>query len=509
MTIFILFLSLYSIFFINKIESKDILIDQNSNISVVPFKTFYPLINNNTEFSAKDYYENIHLANLYLEIEVGKGIKNVELTDEDKLKIKENKQFISFFIILNDFTLSINNSYFINDERKRQICRYSSELSTSYEMHKSKYLLDDEKYSYASDYFKIFSDFSLRKYNMIKMGFKHIFDPDKKKVPFGCGNVGLLYLRNNLYMDIDVNFMHQLHNNLKNVDYSFTFKYNNDNKNFGDINEGLFIVGLESFEKNKNTELIQIYNEQKSYDNKPEWKLSSDKVFIGNESFFFKVDELRIKTDIEGIETPYVFYDKLKSKFFNNYFKNQICKYEIINHCYVTFCDSNKFTSEDIQSFPNISIAIYKLGFNFTFSGEELFYKRDNYYFFKLISYFSNSISSFSLGRIFLKKYKVIFNPDSKLMYFYKNNIDNNEGYNDDNKDNNFELNKSGKNVFLLVISYFFIGILFLGCGIYLGRKFCGFHRKIYANELEDGNYVYEPNKKNLKKNQKLIELEN
>jgi len=88
MIIFIFFLSLYSILFTNKILAKDILIEQNSssipNISVVPFKTFYPSINNNTEFLAKDYYENIHLGNLYLEIEVGKGIKNIELTEEEK-----------------------------------------------------------------------------------------------------------------------------------------------------------------------------------------------------------------------------------------------------------------------------------------------------------------------------------------------------------------------------------------------------------------------------------------
>ena len=514
MTIFIFFLSLYCILFINKIGTKDILIEQNSysipNISIVPFKTFYPSINNNTEFSAKDYYENIHLGNLYLEIEVGKGIKNIELTEEAKSKIKENKQFITFFIILNDFTFSINNSYFINDERKKSICRYSSELSTSYELNEYEYLHNDKKSSYAYDYFKIFSDFSLSKYNMINMAFKHIFYHDQSKVPFACGTVGLLIPNQSPYISVAINYIHQLHAKIKNLDYSFTFKYNNDgNKNIDDINEGLFIVGLESIEKNKNTELIQIYNIQTTNVVNPEWKLSSDKVFIGNESFFFRVDELIIKTDIEGIEIPYVFYDKLKSKFFNHYFKNEKCKYEIINHCYVTFCDSNKFSSEDIQSFPNISISIYKLDFNFTFSGKELFYNRDNKYFFKIISYFSNSKSSFSLGRIFLKKYKVIFNPDSKSMYFYKNNSDNNIGYNNENKDKDIiiDLNKSGKNVFLLVISYFFIGILFLGCGIYFGRKFCSFHRKIYANELEDGNYVYEPNNKNLKKNQKLIDL--
>jgi len=120
---FLFFLSLYFILFIKKIEAKESLIEENSistpNIAVVPFKIFYPSINNNSEFLAKDYYENIHLGNLYLDIEVGKGIKNIELSKEDKSKIKENKQYISFFIKLNDFSFSVNNSYFINDERKK------------------------------------------------------------------------------------------------------------------------------------------------------------------------------------------------------------------------------------------------------------------------------------------------------------------------------------------------------------------------------------------------------
>ena len=92
------------------------------------------------------------------------------------------------------------------------------------------------------------------------------------------------------------------------------------------------------------------------------------------------------------------------------------------------------------------------------------------------------------------------------MIYFYKNNINNNEGYNDEKKGNNIWLNKTGKNVLLLIIGYIFSGILFLGCGIYFGRRFFSFHRKIYANELEDGNYVYEPNNKKNTKNRKLIE---
>ena len=128
-----------------------------------------------------------------------------------------------------------------------------------------------------------------------------------------------------------------------------------------------------------------------------------------------------------------------------------------------------------------------------------------------MISYFSNIKTEFVFGRTFLKKYQVIFNSDSKSMYFYKSNIIKNDRYNinDEKGDGISKYNNNTKNVFLFVISYFFIGIIFLFCGIYFGRRFCKFNRKIYANELEDGNYIYEPNNKNNKsgKDKKLIEL--
>ncbi len=67
--------------------------------------------------------------------------------------------------------------------------------------------------------------------------------------------------------------------------------------------------------------------------------------------------------------------------------------------------------------------------------------------------------------------------------------------------------NQNSKNGFLIFLSYAFICILFLLIGFYFGRKFCIFRRKRYANELDDNNYVYETNKKDINSNQKLIEL--
>ena len=130
-----------------------------------------------------------------------------------------------------------------------------------------------------------------------------------------------------------------------------------------------------------------------------------------------------------------------------------------------------------------------------------------------MISYFSNIKTEFVFWRIFSKKYQVIFNSDSKSIYFYKSNIIKNDRYNinDEKGDGISKYNNNSKNVFLFAISYFFIGVIFLFCGIYFGRRFSKFNRKIYAYELEDGNYIYiyEQNNKNNKseKDKNLIEL--
>ena len=84
---------------------------------------------------------------------------------------------MSIFLIIDDFTFYIDDNYFY-DEQKNLICRYSSNLSSSYEIKeniKSKY-----RHSiYASDYFKIYSDFFLSKYEMINIIFRHSLSMNK------------------------------------------------------------------------------------------------------------------------------------------------------------------------------------------------------------------------------------------------------------------------------------------------------------------------------------------
>ena len=500
MIFIIFFLKSYIVFLLLiKIKSNELEQIISKNIAIIPFKTYYPLRkNNNNRFSSQDYIDNIHLSNIYLEIEVGENIKEINLSKEYESKINNKKQFIQLFLISNDYLFYIDDNSF-QYERFIPICNYSTYLSTSYEIAQTKSTIQKDTLSiYATDYFKIFSDFSLNKYDMIKMKFSHFLD-HTKNISFTCGKAGVIIPSNKLNINYQINFLKQIHDNL-NVDYSFTIKYNNNN-NYDEMNNGLFIIGSESYKKSSegDDELISIYSKRGVYGNNLDWRFSMDIITIDDQYYQFDDEEFIIKSEVEGIEIPYKFYKKLNEIFFNKYYSKNICQYETArNDIYIVIsCNSESFTIKDIESFPKINFLKYILGYNFTFSGKELFYLKDNKYYFKMVGLFEKIRKEFRFGRIFLKKYQVIFNPDSKCMLFYKN-------YNDEN---NVILNKTEKNVGLIIFSYLFIGIIFLAAGIFFGKKYCNIGRKIHANELEDNNYVYESKSKGIKKNQKLIEL--
>jgi len=258
-----------------------------------------------------------------------------------------------------------------------------------------------------------------------------------------------------------VNFINQIHNNSENIDISWTFQYYSNSNNIKDNNyDGFFIIGVESFEKyNKKNNLITIYTKLTECGNVLEWKFPLDKLYIGN--FFYEInnEELKIDTDIEGFEIPQKFLDNLNEIFFDKYYSKKICETEIIIESLIVIsCYNDKFTENDIQNFPEINFYKYKIGFNFSFTGKELFYKKDKKYFFRMVANLKNNEKDYKVGRMFLEKYQVIFNSDTKSMSFYKNNINRNNIYESDS---------------INIIIYFFIGFLFLEIGIFFGRQYC------------------------------------
>ena len=383
------------------------------NIAILPFKIFHPTDQyNKYRYPCREYINTIHLSIPYVETEIGKNIKNINLSKEAEFKIKNNKQFITLFLTINDNSFYIEDNYASDDEEKSMLCRYSSKLSTSYELDPNKNIVKGHNdYVISTDLFKIYNDFTMNKYDMIKIEFKHYFD-ETEKMTFACGEIGILpfSIKKKIEIESSQNLFNQIHNRIKNIDYSFSFIFNNEDKK----EDGLLVIGYESIEKNNNVELIPFYSKRNSYSDQFEWRFEIDRITIDNENYDFTNEEIIIKTDIEGIEVPYPFHNKLDKLFFNKYYKSKICQSDIINDVYiVTYCNSTQFTTDDIKMFPILNFYKTQIGHNFTFLGDELFYEKDGVYIFKMISYLERYKVDFHFGRIFLKKYKIIFNPEN------------------------------------------------------------------------------------------------
>ncbi len=86
------------------------------------------------------------------------------------------------------------------------------------------------------------------------------------------------------------------------------------------------------------------------------WRFGVDQITIGNKLFELNGEEFIIKNEIEGIEIPLSFYDKLNISFFNNYYSKKICQYDEVNFYFrVISCNSDIFSINDIKNFPQIN----------------------------------------------------------------------------------------------------------------------------------------------------------
>ena len=472
--------------------------DTNPKIAVFPFKTnHFPNKSDNEQFSSKDFMDIIHNSLLYLDIEISKNIKTDKLTQEIAPMFPNNKQFLTLFFVIDNNDFYISDNFFI-DEKKKKICHYSTFLSSSYEVVEDSKMNNMKNAVIASDFIKIYNEKNINSdnYQLIKIYFRHSFE-ENRNISFACGNAGLLSPVDKSEINKKNNFINQIKENFGTADYSFSIQYN-QKENLDDMEDGILIIGEESLERTQNQNLIPIYAKPKGYNTKLQWEFDINQITIGNKSFENNDEyfDTIIKAGIDGIQIPYYFYQELNTLFFNKYYSQKICQNELTNNLYLIIsCNSDLFTQEDINSFPDINFFKYNVGFNFTFAGKELFTKKGDKYFFKMVIYFQNHFRCFYFGRLFLKKYKVIFNPEYKSMYFFEIN-----------KNVNVMKNEVKKSSSLISLGYIFIGILFLIIGIFLGRRYCIKRRKVYANELEDDNYAYESKEKNKKEN-KLIDV--
>ena len=432
------------------------------NIAIIKFKTFYPntlnTLENDYEFGGKDYIKSIVLSQIYLELEI---YNNKSGTTQ----------------ILNTFTDLITKSFsFISSDKiyssneNNTLCNYNISLSNSYNI--------DSNSKTINEIFKIYSDTLLTKYNYIPLNCYH-----KDLNDSICGKIGVdLMIR--IGTD-ETNFIPQIFDYLDTSDKSYAFKYSSTSND-----EGIFMIGdiaNSLLQEYNDSELISFFSKTSG------WEITMDSIILEGQNIssndIYDYVDVTISPEYEGLVFSELYIDILNKIYFDEYFKKDICKTETFfsNPYYIIIsCDGYEFGKEDIKKFPKITFTRFKLGINFTFENEELFYYRDNKYYFKIYK-ISGKLKRFIFGRMFLKKYFTIYDADKKQISFYKKIVKNLEEEND--KIDNY---KKTKWIFISLLLLFLI-IIVLAIGVFIGKEIYK-ERKKLANELSD-NYLYQPNK--------------
>jgi hypothetical protein len=195
------------------------------------------------------------------------------------------------------------------------------------------------------------------------------------------------------------------------------------------------------------------------------------------------------------IFAPKEYFDSITTNYFQKYIDKNICFISGIEEFYILYCEkSDKFNINEIKTFPSIFLDHIDLQYTFELSYKELFIEKDNNYWFLIVSdQYRNT--GWKFGNIFMSKYQLIFNLDSKEIGFYNPKLSElpNESQNNNSK-------SSGSGYFVLsIILIIVLCLILIGVGIFIKMKFYpNVSKKKRANELDDDyEYVSDKNTKN------------
>ena len=282
------------------------------------------------------------------------------------------------------------------------------------------------------------------------------------------------------------------------------------NKNIINNYDGALIIGIKDEEYkdifnygiNLNSEFSTIYS-LKTFSNS-DYEIKFDEVYyyINNQNYTFN----KFVQGIFIIDNDYIisneeYFNSIKNIFFSQYITQGKCfvdksnklkktKKNNIQLLNIIFCYKDKISMKEIKNFPTLFFKHINLNQIFDFDYEDLFQETKNFYVFKIMLD-ENNKRFWNFGRPFLKKYQFIFDNDQKTMtYIGINNVT--QGQKPKSRDdiqtnnNNFITNK----LYIIFILAFFIIIIAILIGLFIGKKIYNKNKKKRANELDD-DYEY------------------
>ena len=395
--------------------------------------------------------------NLYTIIKIGEPSQNLEVS------IKEEPTVFS----INSFYCNLNKFYNRNISKTFiNLTKFEENIFNFYDC------------CIAQESFYFYTDLDLKKEKKFE-NIKFIYEKEKKVgneiYNSNCAKISLGFI--NYYNEKnDYDFITELKKLDLINEYTWTVKFVENDKN-NDI-EGYLIIGdyphtYDNINYNEINLRATVNNMEEN-----NWNLEFMKITVNDTQLtHYMIGVISFdKNYIIGTEE---YKAVINSMFFNKYIYDGICFEDNINsHYFLFYCKSNLFNKEDIDQFPSLNFFHFQYNFTFSLNGSDLFFENNGYFYF-LVIFDRYNYRNWNLGKLFLKKYQLIFNPDSKMISYY---LENNEV---NNKDDNGQI----KNKDIIIIILIIIVLISFIVGMTIG-KFLYDNKKKKGKEMKE-EYLY------------------
>ena len=410
--------------------------------------------------------------------------------------------------------LSVQHSYF--SITPNHITKNVNEFSSHYDITKSNSFKDitnsnrrklyDSKYDgVAKEKFKlnIFNYKKKKHYNISIDDMIIIYNDDYKlkKSNSYYLNIGFQIVNEKKYKEREqYNFIFQLkkRNIIQKYDWCLffekgknkngTFLYNPDEL----INaKGKLLIGdLPNNYNPNNFNEKQLLTSYSKYVNQIfKWELEFSDIYYNKTSnYTIKISIREVQLNINNyiVLCPMTYFYNIKRDYFDFYISKKVCHIYQGNEYKTFYCEkSEKFNVENLKQFPTLYMNHKEFQYTFEFTYEDLFVEKDNnYWFLVALSIYNNDLEEWFMGIIFLRKYNLIFNQDTKTISYYNINLP------ISTSKNNF-----GKLIFKFekYICYFIIFIIILLVIIiclYITKKIIKLKGQKRLNHILDFDYI-------------------
>ena len=433
---------------------------------VIPFKTFHNSKSIKSINMAEDFIQTYLNNTIYIEIDAGlpsQKIPALILSQEYGFSIINHKCKIPSLFETIEKSNTFSKAESIND------------YISNYYFHSNIII--------GNDIFNFPTESSSRKQALLSF----IYSPNEKdnnlnieknneNENYTCACIGISGSKK-FKKNYEKNLVNQLYNkNIIENNY-FSIIYSSDSNE-----EGIFLIGAEPHDHDKDNyfehQLILIKNNEN--DNLSYWSLYPDKIYFQTNHEIYNITDNLICTleyNLGVIFGTQDYLNLIKEKYFRTLLTQNKCHEEIVYSVYTIFYCDNK---EDIEEFPNLNFDLDKISFTFELNYKDLFYEKNNKYFFKII--FDRNNNQWKLGKPFLQKYVFVYDYDSQDIGFYNNR---------DSKESKM---KKIINILIHIIIIVAILALLYCLGVFLGIKI--YNKAVDAEKVVDENeYKYKERK--------------